>query len=239
MLRRLRRGEAGFGLVELLVAMALMNIALLAIFASFTSSTVALRRAARTSTAATLSDTQMELYRALKYSSIALDSTLVNGTDTTYQNDSALGGSTSNDIVCTTTLSGAVTASTAVQAVAAASMTNIVVGSSLAIDSGASAETVSVTAVTSTTFTAIFTKNHSSGALVQASNCSSGLNQSIPSRSVTGPDGHAYRIDTYITAQTPTSGRAGKLVTVVVRDGSNLTGPVLARQASAFDALTG
>jgi type II secretory pathway pseudopilin PulG len=237
MLRRLRR-ESGFGLIELLIAMLLLNIAFLALLATFSSGTIAIRRAARNSTASSLADSQMELYRGLKYSSIALDQTLVNTTDTTYRNDSALGGSTSNDIPCTTTLTASVTTNAVAQAVTAASMTNIVAGSSLTVDTGASAETVSVSAVTSTTFTAIFTKNHSSGATVQAAQCGSGLNQSNPSRSLTGPDGHPYRVDTYITSLTPTSGRAGKLVTVVVRDGSSLTGPPLARVATDVDAST-
>src|SRR6266581_3890327 len=62
---------------------------------------------------------------------------------------------------------GAITANAAPQAVTPAAMTNIVVGSNIIIDTGASAETVNVTAVTATTFTAIFGKNHAPGAVVQ------------------------------------------------------------------------
>ena len=65
-----------------------------------------------------------------------------------------------------TTLSAAITA-TGIQAVTPASMANIVVGSVLAIDSGGSRETVTVTAVTATTFTANFTKTHVAGAFVR------------------------------------------------------------------------
>ena len=43
-----------------------------------------------------------------------------------------------------------------------ASMTNIVIGTALLVDTGASAETVVVTAVTATTFTATFANTHSS-----------------------------------------------------------------------------
>src|SRR5438094_10660632 len=40
----------------------------------------------------------MELFRAITYATIGLDSTSVNASDTTYRNDSALGGSLSNDV---------------------------------------------------------------------------------------------------------------------------------------------
>ena len=67
--------------------------------------------------------------------------------------------------------------------------------------------------------------------------CSPITNQCNPSRTTTGPDGLSYRVDTYIIAQTPTGGRALKLVTVVVRRSSGLA--ALARVASTFDASTG
>ncbi len=58
------------------------------------------------------------------------------------------------------------------------------------------------------------------------------------SREVIGPDGRAYRIDTYITRETPSGGRELKKVTVVVRDPANVNGTPLARQVSTFDVLT-
>ena len=69
------RAEGGFGLIELLLAMLVLNIGLLAIIAAFQSGAVAIARASRISTASTLADSQMELYRAIKYSAIALSST--------------------------------------------------------------------------------------------------------------------------------------------------------------------
>ena len=62
-----------------------------------------------------------------------------------------------------------------------------------------------------------------------------------PMQTVIGPDHHRYRIDTYIVFQYPTgsgTSRQNKLVTVVVRDGNNLS-TVLAREPSTFDAATG
>ena len=56
------------------------------------------------------------------------------------------------------------------------------------------------------------------------------------------PDKRAYRVDTYITyyASSGTyTGRTLKVVTVVVRDANNLSGPNLARLQSRFDQATG
>jgi prepilin-type N-terminal cleavage/methylation domain-containing protein len=59
-------------------------------------------------------------------------------------------------------------------------------------------------------------------------------------QNVTGPDGHSYRIDTYIVRNAPTATqRATKTVTVVVRDGVPATAPVLARVSSTFDCSSG
>src|SRR5205823_3301651 len=65
--------EEGFGLIELLIAMVVMQIALLAIVGAFGAGAVGLARAGRINTAAVLADTQMELYRAMPYDAIGLD----------------------------------------------------------------------------------------------------------------------------------------------------------------------
>jgi Tfp pilus assembly protein PilV len=85
------RNEEGFGLIELLIAMVMLNIGILAIVASFNSGAVALRRASHISTASALADKQMEGYRALLYSQIGLDTSQISGLDSTYKCDSALG----------------------------------------------------------------------------------------------------------------------------------------------------
>jgi type II secretory pathway pseudopilin PulG len=166
------RAQEGFGLIELLIAMLFLSIALLGILAAFTAGQTAIRRASRLSTAATLADQQLELYRALTYSAIALDNTSVQATDATYRGDVALGGSISNDVTTTT-------------------------------------------------------------------GCTGLPNQCVPSRSLTGPDHGSYRVDTYVVSQSPTNGRANKLVTVVVRDETNLGGKAWARVTAAFDQSTG
>ena len=102
------RSERGFGLIELLMAMVILNIGILAIVAAFNSGIFALNRASKISTASALADSQMELYRAITYNAIALDTTALGGVDNTYKCDSALGvscpNSTSGEV--TTTCSG-------------------------------------------------------------------------------------------------------------------------------------
>jgi type II secretory pathway pseudopilin PulG len=172
---RLRlRCERGFGLIELLMAMVMLNIGILAIVAAFQSGMFALKRASKISTASALADSQMELYRAIKYDAIALDSTALGSVDNTYKCDSTLGASCPN----------------------------------------------STSAEITTT-------------------CSPLTDQCNPSRSVVGADRKSYRVDTYILMTTPTNGRPLKVVTVVVRDGSNLSARPYARVTSTFDASTG
>jgi Tfp pilus assembly protein PilV len=90
MIARLRSQE-GFGLIELVISMVMLNVGILAVVAAFNSGAVALRRASEVASASVLADKQMELYRAVKYGEIALDTMAVGtaNTDTTYQCDYA------------------------------------------------------------------------------------------------------------------------------------------------------
>ena len=72
LMRRLRT-EEGFGLVELMISMSILNVGILALVAAFNGGSLALHRAGETSTAATLADKQMELYRAITYAAISLE----------------------------------------------------------------------------------------------------------------------------------------------------------------------
>jgi Tfp pilus assembly protein PilV len=80
------RSEQGFGLIELLIAMVMLNIGILAIVAAFNSGIVTLNRASRTSTGAALADKTLESYRALPYGCIYENTP---GVDSTYTGDSA------------------------------------------------------------------------------------------------------------------------------------------------------
>ncbi|HZC29863.1 MAG TPA: hypothetical protein VE269_08990 [Gaiellaceae bacterium] len=68
-MRRLRQ-EEGFGLLELLMAMVMLNVGILAIVGAFNSGAVALSRASMRSTASAIAEQQMELFRGMKYVNI-------------------------------------------------------------------------------------------------------------------------------------------------------------------------
>lgn len=168
--RRIRNDEAGIGLIELVIAIAVMNIAIMAMFAMFQAGGLSVLRAARTSNASIVAEKQMELYRAMLYANIRLNDALVTASDATHT---------------------------------------------------AASEWVSA------------------GSQITSSACVSTDPACMPVQtSVTGPDGRAYRVDTYVTASTVTSGRAGKTVTVAVYRASDLS-KVLAKLTSNFDLATG
>jgi type II secretory pathway pseudopilin PulG len=83
------REESGFGLLELLMAMVMLNVGILAIVAAFSSGNAALARASRVSTATALADSQLESYRGLIYDNIVFTTTEWNAAiaDSTYTSD--------------------------------------------------------------------------------------------------------------------------------------------------------
>jgi prepilin-type N-terminal cleavage/methylation domain-containing protein len=83
------RNEAGFGLVELLIAMTVMAIGISAIVAAMSSGFVAINRARDASTAAALADTQMEAYRALPNCGIYLEESTIVSAGADYTADVA------------------------------------------------------------------------------------------------------------------------------------------------------
>lgn len=169
-LGKLRQDERGIGLVEVLIAIMIINVAILAMFAMFQAGALSILRASHTSNAAVLADKQMELYRAMLHTDIRLNDSLVSSADGTHTSASEWG---------------------------------------------------------------------SAAQQVTSSACTNTLPECMPTQaSVTGADDRTYRIDTYIQAVTPSSGRAGKQVTVYVRLASDLT-KVLAKLTANFDQATG
>jgi prepilin-type N-terminal cleavage/methylation domain-containing protein len=93
--------EDGFGLVELLIAMTLLSVALLALIAGFSSSMLALHRAGHSSTATAMAETQLELYRSLRFVCIRLEPSSIPDTSP-YTTDPAY----SDDQVTTVAVTG-------------------------------------------------------------------------------------------------------------------------------------
>ena len=83
------RVEDGFGLVELMISLVVLNVGILAIVAAFNGGSLALLRSSEITTAAMLADKQAELYRAMTYPAISLNTT---GVDGTYTGDVAYAG---------------------------------------------------------------------------------------------------------------------------------------------------
>jgi len=171
-MRRIAKDEGGQGIMELVIAIAVINVAILAMFAMFQAGALSVLRASRTSNGAVVAERQAELYRAMLYKDIQLNDGLVTSaaSDSLHTAASEWGSST---------------------------------------------------------------------AQVKAATCTNTLPECKPIQSsVTGADGRAYRVDTYIQVVTPSSGRAGKQVTVVVRLASD-TSRVLAKLTTNYDLATG
>lgn len=100
---RLRR-EDGFMLVELVIAMAVLTIGILALVGAYSAGYASLNRASSTSSASVLADSQMERFRALQYAAIQLNTTCgaTCAQDSTYTSDSAY-SSTAQVTGCTST----------------------------------------------------------------------------------------------------------------------------------------
>jgi len=64
------RNEDGIGLIELLIALLVLNVGIFATLGAFTSGALALRRASHVSTAAAISDKYMECFRDVSFATI-------------------------------------------------------------------------------------------------------------------------------------------------------------------------
>jgi hypothetical protein len=98
------RGREGQGVIELVVAVTMLTIALLALVAGYDTAAVSIHNSAKKTVASSLADAQLELYSSLPFASIGLDATTLtnvktpgNGSyDATYVSDeNALNAATS------------------------------------------------------------------------------------------------------------------------------------------------
>jgi Tfp pilus assembly protein PilV len=259
-LRRHARGEGGFGMIELLAAMTVMLIGIFAVFAVFQAGIVQIRRASTITTAAAIADAQMEQYRAIKYDSIGLANTdvdtVVAGSygstytgQTFYKTDTAatatLGAGGMNTTQTTVPISGTPTGwpSTGPFLVKIDS-------EYMLINDRSSATQWTLYQSTDRGLLGSTAAAHSANATiywiqrVNVTACgSSPCTNSVATKTVTGADGLAYKVDTYITWKQITSagstaGRLVKLVSVVVRSSSSPY-KVWAKLSATFDEGTG
>jgi Tfp pilus assembly protein PilV len=233
--------------MELLIAMTLLSIGVMAVFTLSHSGMVQIRRAASISTAAALAESRMENYRAVKFTAIGLDDSEVSTADATYTADSAY----RTDTPTTTAQSSMTNASTTLTVPANPPGFPTAPPFRIKIDS----EILLVTAISGTTWTVsrgqdnTVSAAHSAGATIARQQrvhlpfCGTApCATTHPTETVTGADNKSYRVDTFITWQLVTSsagttGRNAKLVTIVVRDPSTLR--VYARATSSFEEATG
>jgi type II secretory pathway pseudopilin PulG len=86
------RAEQGFGLIELTIAMVMLNIGILAIVAAFNSGALSLARASRVANANVIADNYMERYRGYRNCQIYLLSSTIPAT-APYSTDSSYSAS--------------------------------------------------------------------------------------------------------------------------------------------------
>jgi type II secretory pathway pseudopilin PulG len=215
-MRRRLADEQGFGLIELVFAMLLLNVAILALVGAFQTSAVTIARAGSTSNGTVVADKVMEVYRDLRNCGIYLH------------------GGTGNDA------SGwpdGIPNSTSAWYTAYGKDAKAYPGSAYFNNATPSLTPRWVTESTSGSgYTPIPTS--SSACLPPNLASSTGIDPSKAVQLVTGPDGQNYTTLSYIVIVQPSGGgwTAGyvKQVTVDVLDPRN-PGRVLARESSIFD----
>ncbi|MCW2975964.1 MAG: hypothetical protein JWM06_1245 [Actinomycetia bacterium] len=221
--------EEGFGLIELLFALVVLNVGIFALMASFQSGALAVSRSASIANGTVVADKVMEVYRDLKNCAIYLRGTGT-GTDTAGLPD---GIPTS-----------ASTWYTAYQGDTAAYANTVNGASQTAYYSYSSPPTTAPQWVTENTPATGAVPAYCPSAFPAAAGSlstfrtSTGIDPTQAVQKVTGPDGQSYPVFSYIVLlQASGTGYTGgyvKRVTVVVRD-PRLTTRSLARESSLFD----
>lgn len=240
-------------MIELLAAMTIMLVGILAVFSVFQAGMVQIRRASKVTTAAAIADSEIERFRAIRFDSIGLANAAVNAADATYKADSAYIAQTAP----TTTLSAAMTSSQlTIPVVSAAGFPTtspyiVQIDTELILVSGGTGTTTwTVRDAVERGYLGTTAAAHSAGATVlqirrvNIAPCGTApCTNSVPTKTVTGADGRSYRVDTYVTwrqtaSSGATTGRLLKFVTVVVRDNASPY-RTWARLGSSFDESTG
>jgi type II secretory pathway pseudopilin PulG len=208
------REEEGFGLIELVIAMVMLNVGILALVASFQSGAVALARSSSVSNGAAVADKTMEVYRGLKNCAIYLKAPSGGGGDTTVN-----GQVITNGIPATASTTWYTKYFQDANAYAPASpFTYLASGQAWATDNTSLSQ--AYTGITTCAPPAILPTG------------SPDPNKAV--QYVTGPDGQSYPVFTYVVVVTPSGAGTIKQVTVEVLNPRKTT-QILARETSYFD----
>jgi len=244
------REESGFGLLELLIAMVVLNIGLFALIGAFNAGTVAVSRGRAVTSATIVADKQMETYRSLQNCAIWLDQWLMPASNSAYAADAYdyngttaflpyqipyfnSGSSAANQYWVTDATDG--------QAAQFNQQDNL---ASCAYISQSTAQTLPL----------LQTQGDAAhidtlGLVTPPSSAPPLASAVKPVQTIAGPDGALYTVDTYVVLVQPCigtppasgqpcpsaqQGEWAKQVTVVVYAAQNLT-HALAREVSIFD----
>jgi type II secretory pathway pseudopilin PulG len=209
--------EEGFGLIELLIAMVMLNVGILALVASFQSGAVALARSSSVSNGTAVADKTMEVYRGLKNCAIYLTAPTGGGGDTTDANGRTISnGIPSSASTWYSKYSGDTTAYSAITYFSYSA-------SGQAWATNNSSRTATYSGITTCTAPTLPAGSPDPTKAVQY---------------IQGPDGQYYPVFSYVVVTQPSgaSWTAGyvKQVTITVLNPLK-TSQVLARETSLFD----
>jgi len=201
------RAEEGFGLIELAMAIVMLNVGILAIVAAFQSGAVALRRANLVANATAIADTQMEAFRRMRNCQIVLDDAQMPSSTSAYATDTGA-YSPAGSYFSTSTAANA---------------------QKWVTDYLPSSGAPTYMSTWETTYSPVYHAQHTASP-VSCSNASA----VDPDANVVGPDNITYTVHIYIYLVQVNAQGWQKQVTVVVRKPTDLTRS-LVRESSNFD----
>jgi type II secretory pathway pseudopilin PulG len=232
LVRRLR-AEDGFGLLELLIAMIVLNIGIFALVGTFNAGTVAVSRAGSVASATALAEKQMETYRSLENCAIWLDQWLIPAAGTTYATNAPKYNGGAAYWSTSTQANDQYWATDGQDGQAAAPLDQPSIGSCAYTYNTPYFDSQSLPLANQGSYNANL--SYLNGLYTAATHIVTPPQSAvIPEQSLAGPDGTKYTVDTYIVLVEPAAGEWTKQVSVVVYDPHNAS-RVLASDVSIFD----
>ncbi len=216
-------------MLELLIAMLVLNVGIFALVGTFNAGTVAVSRAGSVSSATAIADKQMEVYRSLQNCAIWLDQWLMPAANSSY----ALNAPTYNSGVAywdtATQANDQYWATDGQDGHAAAPLDQPTIGSCAYTYLSPYFDSLTLPLANQGSPAANIAYLNSLHVVTPPPTAV------MPEQSIVGPDGSTtYTVDTYIVLVQPAAGEWTKQVTVVVFDPHNPK-VILARDVSIFD----